>query len=92
MDSIFFFGINANLGDCQEGGKHGMIGEEDIVEIDFSGLGIIDEVAVSVVDTIEQEAGEVHGNEIEVHAFDTEISEGVLFDFVVGVNLTVKGN
>ena len=92
MDSIVFFRINENLGDCQECGKHGMICKENIVEINFSGLGVIDKVAVSVVDTVEQEAGEVHGNEIEVHALYTEISEGLLFDFVVCVNLTVKGN
>ena len=91
MDPILFFWINTNLRDCQDGGKHGMIGEKDIVKINFSGLGVINEVAVSVIDTVEQEASEVHSNEIEVHAFDTEISEGVLFDFVVCVNLTVKG-
>lgn len=72
MNTILFFGVDADLSDGQESGKHGMIGEEDVIKINFSCLGIIDEVSVSVVDTVEQEAGEVHGNEIEVHAFDTE--------------------
>jgi hypothetical protein len=72
MHTILFFGIDTDLRDGEEGGKEGMVCEEDIIEIDFSGLGVIDKVAIGVVDTVEQEASEVHGYEIKVHALNAK--------------------
>ena len=47
-----------------------MIGEEEVIEVDLARLVIIDEVSVGAVDGVEGESGEIHGYEIEVHAFD----------------------
>jgi hypothetical protein len=72
MHSVTFFGVDTYLGDCDCSGEECMVGEEDIVEIDFASLLVVDEVAVCVVDAVEQEAGEIHGDEIKVHALYTK--------------------
>lgn len=61
-----------DLGEGEEGGEEGVVGEEEVVEVDLSGLVGADEVAVGAVDGVEGEAGEVHGHEVEVHALDAE--------------------
>lgn len=53
MNPIIFFWIDTDLCDSNDCGEHGMIGEEYIIEIDFTCLLIVDEVTVSVVDTVE---------------------------------------
>lgn len=53
MNPIILFGIDTDLCDSNYCGEHGMIGEKDIIEIDFTCLLIVDEVTVSVVDTVE---------------------------------------
>jgi hypothetical protein len=53
MNPIIFFWIDTDLCDSNHSGKHGMISEEYIIEIDFTCLLIVDEVTVSVVDTVE---------------------------------------
>lgn len=78
MHSIIFFGVNTNLGNGKDCGEHGMVCEEDVIEIDFPCLSVVNEVTVGIVDTVEQEASEVHGDKIEVHAFDAE-SEAMYF-------------
>ena len=72
MDSIVLFRIDTDLGDSQYSSEHGMVGEKDVIKVDFTGLRIIDKVAVSVVNTVKQEAGEIHGYKIKVHAFDAK--------------------
>ncbi len=53
MNPIILFGIDTDLCDSNDCGKHGMISEEYIIEIDFTCLLIVDEVTISVVDTVE---------------------------------------
>lgn len=48
-----------------------MVREQEIIQIDLSSLVWIDEIPVGAVDGVEGETGQVHGYEIEVHAFDT---------------------
>lgn len=79
MDSILLFRIDTDLSDCNYCSEECMIGEENIVEIDFASLLVIDEVSVSVVDTVEQEAGKIHGYKIEVHSLDTK--DIIMFTF-----------
>lgn len=72
MDSVLFLGVDADLGDGEDCGEEGVIGEEDVVEVNLACLLVVDEIPIGVVDAVEQEAGEVHGYEVEVHALDTE--------------------
>ena len=48
-----------------------MISKENIIEVNLSCLIGVDEVAISVVYGVEEKAGQVHGNKIEIHAFYT---------------------
>ena len=79
MDAIVLFGEAADLSECEEGGEDGVVGEEDVVEVDFACLIVADEVAVGVVEGVEGESGQIHGHEIEVHALDACFNGGYLF-------------
>ena len=57
MDAVVLFGETADLCEGEEGGKDGMVGEEDIVEVDFACLVLADEVAVGVVEWVEGKPG-----------------------------------
>ena len=46
MDAVVFFGETADLCECEQGGEDSVVGEEDIVEVDFACLVIADEVSV----------------------------------------------
>jgi hypothetical protein len=48
-----------------------VIGEQDIVEIDFASLCLIYEITIGVVDRVESETCKIHGYEIEVHSLNT---------------------
>lgn len=71
MQPVGSFGVYGNLENADKRGEEGVVGEDDIVEVHMSGLIAIDEVAVSIVQGVEDEAGQVHGNEVEVHALNT---------------------
>lgn len=73
MHSVILFWVDTDLCDCNCSGEECMIGEKDIVEVDFACLLVVDEVSIRVIDTVEQEAGEIHGNEIKVHALYTKV-------------------
>ena len=79
MDFVVFLGEAEYLCEGEQSGEYGMVGEDNIVEIDFASLIVADEVTVWVVKRVESEAGEVHGYEIKVHAFDAELREWYLF-------------
>ena len=70
VDFVVFPLEAADLGEREEGREDGVVGEEDVVEVDLARLVVADEVAVGVVEGVESEAGEVHGHKIEVHALD----------------------
>lgn len=72
MNPIILFGVDADLRNCHYGRKECMICEEDIIKIDFTCLLVINEISISVIDSIKQEACEIHGNKIEVHALDAK--------------------
>lgn len=55
-----------------------MVSEENIIEVDFASLILVDEVTIRIVDGVESKAGQVHGYEIEVHAFDARWGEEYL--------------
>lgn len=69
MDAVLFFGVDAYLSDSENSGEKGVVSKENIVEVYFAGLGVIYEVAVGIIDPIKEEASQVHGYEVEVHAF-----------------------
>ena len=73
MNTVVFLGINTDLGDGYSGGKKGMVGKENVIEINLSSLLITDKISISIINSIKQEASKVHGNKIKVHSFDTEI-------------------
>ena len=75
MNPIILFRINANLCDSHNGGKQGMIGEENVVEINLTSLFVIDKISVSIINSVEQKASEVHSYEVEIHSFYTEYIE-----------------
>lgn len=72
VDFVVLFGEAHDLGEGEEGGEDGVVGEEEIVQVDLARLVVVDEVSIAVVDGVEGESGEVHGYEVEVHALDTE--------------------
>lgn len=74
MYLVVLFGEAHDLGEGEEGGEDGVVGEEEVIEVDLAGLVVAYEVAVAVVNGIEGESGEVHGHEIEVHALDADCS------------------
>ena len=47
-----------------------MIGEQEVVKVNFTRLIIANEVAVCAVNGVEGEASKIHCHEIEVHALD----------------------
>ena len=59
------------LADTNESGDESMISEENIVKINLPCLIAVNEVAIGVIDGVEEEACQVHGNKIEIHSFDT---------------------
>lgn len=72
MYSIILFGVDTDLRDGNSSCEKGVVCKEDIIKIDFACLFIADKIPVGVIDTVEQEACEIHGHEIEVHALDTK--------------------
>ena len=50
MDAVVLFGETADLCEGEESGKDSVVGEENIVEIDFTCLVLADEMAVGVVE------------------------------------------
>ena len=78
MDAIVFLGEAAYLRQGEEGGEDGVVGEEDIIKIDFASLLVIDEIPIGIVDGVESESCKIHSNEIEVHALDTTEGEWYL--------------
>lgn len=90
MDLVALFGENHYLGEGEQSGDDGMVTEQQIVEVDLASLVFADEVAVAVVDGVEGEAGQVHGNEIEIHAFYTEMDVCLPLALEVFVDLAVE--
>lgn len=76
MDFILFLREEDHLREGEQRGCECVIGEQQVVEVDLSGLVLVDEVAVGAVDGVEGEACEVHGHEVEVHAFDAGLGRG----------------
>ena len=76
MYFILFLGEEDHLREGQQGRSECVVGEEEVIEVDLSGLVLVDEVAVGAVDGVEGEACEVHGHEVEVHALDAGLGRG----------------
>lgn len=72
MHSIILFRVDTDLCDCNCSCEERMIGEKYIVEVHFACLLVVDEVTECVIDTVEQEAGEIHSDEIKVHPLYTK--------------------
>ena len=78
MNSIVFLGETTDLCHGEKGGEDGMIGEENIIKVNFACLFIIDEVSIRIVDGIESKPSKIHGDKIEVHTLDTTEKEEYL--------------
>lgn len=78
MDFVNAVWKNESLAHTDEGRNESMISEENVIKVDLACLVWINEVAIGVVDGVEEEASQVHGNEIEVHAFDAGWGTGYL--------------
>ena len=72
MHFVIAPGVDDDLAHADDGGEEGVVSEEHIVEVDVAGFGFADEVALSVVDGVEHEAGEVHGHEVKVHSLHAD--------------------
>lgn len=79
MDPVLSAWIHCNLGNADQGSEESMIGKDDIVEVDLASLIAIDEIPIGIVQRIEDKTSEVHGHEIEVHAFNTTLILAYLF-------------
>jgi hypothetical protein len=69
VQPVVFAGQEEGLQDGEEGGEDGVVGEEQVLQFYLAGGCSAAEVAVGIVESVEDEAGEIEGHEIKVHAF-----------------------
>lgn len=70
--------VNKGLIDHEDGCSECMIGEEYIVEVNLSGLILIEEIALCIIDRIEEEPSKIKFHEIKIHSLHTTITKPLL--------------
>lgn len=72
MNFILSLGVKHYLTNADDGCKEGMIGKEDIIEVNLASLSITYKVSFRIIDWVEHKSCQIHGHEIKVHALNTE--------------------